>query len=295
VVLTAVPATGSTFTGWTGGCTGTSTTCTTTITGATSVAATFTLQRFLLSVERIGTGSGGVFSGPPDIDCGGDGGCAAVFDFGQVVTLTGFSFDGSIFEGWSGGGCTGTGICTITITGTTDVTARFTLQRFPLSVTRAGTGTGTVTSSPAAINCGGTCTANFDFGQRVTLTATPGANSAFTGWAGGGCSGTGTCTITITAATGVTATFTRVRSTLTLVFTGSGAGRVTSAPGGINCTANCTATFNVNQIVTLTPTPLGSSGFGSWTGAGCSDNPTCSFAMASDVTVSVNFEAVGLR
>src|SRR5438093_79780 len=45
-----------------------------------------------------------------------------------------------------------------------------------LSVTRSGSGTGTVTSEPAGIDCGGTCSADFDDGTLVTLTATAGSN-----------------------------------------------------------------------------------------------------------------------
>lgn len=79
---------------------------------------------------------------------------------------------------------------------------------FALSVTKAGTGSGTVTSNPAGINCGATCSANFNTGTMVTLTASPSMNNNFTGWSGGGCSGTGTCGVTVNAATNVTATFT---------------------------------------------------------------------------------------
>jgi len=43
----------------------------------------------------------------------------------------------------------------------------------PLTVTRAGTGSGTVTSSPAKIDCGATCSASFPSGTVVSLTATP--------------------------------------------------------------------------------------------------------------------------
>ncbi len=75
-----------------------------------------------------------------------------------------------------------------------------------LTVTKAGTGSGTVTSSPAGIDCGATCSAEFTEGTMVTLTATPAAGSTFTGWSGA-CSGTGTCTVTMDQDRAVTATF----------------------------------------------------------------------------------------
>lgn len=79
---------------------------------------------------------------------------------------------------------------------------------FPmLTVERAGGGSGTVTSSPAGIDCGNDCSAQFANTTPITLTATPDANSTFTGWSGGGCSGTGTCQLTLSANTTVTATF----------------------------------------------------------------------------------------
>jgi hypothetical protein len=55
-----------------------------------------------------------------------------------------------------------------------------------LTVSKTGTGTGSVSSSPAGITCGGTCASSFDYGTVVTLTATPDAGSVFTGWSGGG-------------------------------------------------------------------------------------------------------------
>ncbi len=76
-----------------------------------------------------------------------------------------------------------------------------------LTVSKDGTGNGTVTSSPAGIDCGSTCSAEFDSGTPVTLTATPESGSNFAGWSGAGCSGTGTCQITVAGAEGVTATF----------------------------------------------------------------------------------------
>ena len=51
-----------------------------------------------------------------------------------------------------------------------------------LSVAKAGDGSGTVTSSPAGIDCGATCAAGFDDGTAVTLVAVADAGSEFTGW-----------------------------------------------------------------------------------------------------------------
>ena len=53
-----------------------------------------------------------------------------------------------------------------------------------LTVTRTGTGGGTVTSSPAGITCAPSCVANFASGTPVTLTATPDGASKFDGWSG---------------------------------------------------------------------------------------------------------------
>ncbi len=79
----------------------------------------------------------------------------------------------------------------------------------PLTVQKTGSGTGVVQSNVSGIDCGATCTANFNHnyfnGNVITLTATAGPASSFTGW-GGDCSGTGACVIDLTEARQYTVT-----------------------------------------------------------------------------------------
>jgi hypothetical protein len=76
-----------------------------------------------------------------------------------------------------------------------------------LKVNKGGNGEGTVTSSPAGINCGATCQADYEEGTTVTLAASAAPGSTFTKWTGAGCSGTGACVVTIERNTTVTAVF----------------------------------------------------------------------------------------
>jgi hypothetical protein len=147
-----------------------------------------------------------VTSSPSGISCPTT--CSANYTSGTPVTLTAAAGTGSTFAGWSGA-CSGTGSCSVTMSKAQAVTATFntTPIQFALTVTEAGTGSGTVTSSPAGINCPTTCSANYNSGTPVTLTATAGTGSTFAGWSGA-CSGIGSCSVTMSQARAVTATFT---------------------------------------------------------------------------------------
>lgn len=82
----------------------------------------------------------------------------------------------------------------------------------PLTVTKAGSGGGVVTSDPLRLECGEECGAEFGTGSLVTLTATPNGNSTFAGWSGA-CVGTAsTCQLTMDGAKAVVATFTLTQS-----------------------------------------------------------------------------------
>src|SRR5580704_5935545 len=176
---------------------------------AESVSATFTANPpVTLTVAEAGTGAGQVTSSPAGINCSASSNqCAAPFAMGSQVTLTASASAGSSFAGWSGG-CTGTSTCQVTMSAAQSVTATFNvIPSFMLSVVPAGNGSGTVTSSPSGINCGGTCNASFQQGTQVTLTATAANGSTFAGWSGGGCSGIAPCIVTLGANTSVNASF----------------------------------------------------------------------------------------
>lgn len=107
---------------------------------------------------------------------------------------------------------------------------RFALARFEgstLAVSVAGGGSGTVTSSLVGIACNSSCSAPLAAGP-VTLTATPAPGSVFSGWSGGGCSGTGTCQLQMSTDEAVTAIFTLLPQTLAVTMTSGGAGSASS-------------------------------------------------------------------
>jgi peptidoglycan hydrolase-like protein with peptidoglycan-binding domain len=79
---------------------------------------------YLLTVSKAGSsGTGTVTSSPAGIACGAT--CSASYAQGATVTLTAVADSGSSFFGWSGGGCSGTGACTVTMSAATAVTAIF--------------------------------------------------------------------------------------------------------------------------------------------------------------------------
>ncbi|MBF0405675.1 MAG: hypothetical protein HQL00_17155 [Nitrospirae bacterium] len=80
---------------------------------------------------------------------------------------------------------------------------------YALTVTKSGTGSGTVAASSGTLSWSGNVgTASYTSGTSVVLTATANSGSTFTSWSGCNASSGSTCTVTMTSGKGVTATFT---------------------------------------------------------------------------------------
>jgi hypothetical protein len=292
VTLTATPAGGSGFAGWSGGgCSGTSTTCIVTLDANTTVTATFNTQSTL--TVTLGANSGSVTSAPAGISCPSI--CSGQFTDGTQVTLMAAPANGFSFSGWFGGTCTGdvTSTCQFTMpNGPATVNAIF-AQTHVVSVTRVGNGSGAVTSSPLGIDCPNTnCAQPFDDGTDVVLYATPYPGSRFAGWTSG-CSGTGPCELIVGADTQVQAVFLR-QHTLTVSRNGSGTGTVSGS--SINCGSSCGHTYDQGTVVTLSASAASGSTFTGWTGGGCAGtHSTCNVTVSSDAQVTATFTAGGKK
>jgi hypothetical protein len=145
----------------------------------------------------------------------------------------------------------------ITLDSAATVTATFAAADTLTVDASGGSGSGTVTSSPAGIDCGSTCSKVFPSGSQVTLTATPAAGSVFEGFAGGGCYATARCTVTLDGDKTVTATFDKKQAppTCTLkpagsevALTGRNAGKLTLVVGCRRATA-----FSITGKVSIVP------------------------------------------
>ncbi len=193
ITLSAVPADGWVFAGWSGACTGTGD-CAVTMSSAKSVTATFVPLR-VLSVSVNGPGL--VTVTPPNANCSSQFPCNQRYVRGNTVTLTAATGTQFLFDGWSGA-CTGMDpVCTLTMDGNKSVIAHTRIHPSTLSVAldfAPGAG-GHVTSVPAGIDCPGDCSEPYSVETNVTLTATADPGSVFTGWNSMWCPNTPTCVL----------------------------------------------------------------------------------------------------
>ena len=165
--------------------------------------------------------------------------------------------------------------------------ARWSFPAFPVTVARTGSGSGTVTGG--GLTCGDACSTFVARGESITLSASAGANSVFSGW-GAPCSGTGACTVIVDAAKTVQARFEALRR-LAVAKNGAGTGTVSSSPGGIDCGARCEAQYANGTAVTLQTRAATGSRFTRWRGA-CSGAGSCRVELDAARSVQATFADV---
>ena len=149
-----------------------------------------------LSVPFSGTANGNIVSGTASLSYPG------ILEFQLQIygALNGNTINGtySLYAYIEGEEFTDTGTFVLTRV----ITSEF------LSVTKSGTGSGTVSSSPPGIYCGAVCSASFNGGTVVTLTAAPDAGSYFVSWTGCDYVNGNVCTVTMNYARSVGTVFT---------------------------------------------------------------------------------------
>lgn len=151
-------------------------------------------------------------------------------------------------------------------------------ERANLNILKAGTGTGSVYSSPVGIICGADCSEAYPMGVLVDLMAAPDAGSSFAGWSGNADCNTGLRYIQLTmdADKTCTATF-NVTHSLQLTQTGTGSGIITGE-----------GNYKKGTVVTISAAPDSNSMFIGWSGDDdCKDGQV---TMNADMFCSANFK-----
>jgi len=254
VQLTATPAAGWLFSGWSGDLTGSTNPANLTMNANKAVTATF-VQARTLTVNVVGSGT---VSKSPDL---------TAYPNGSSVQLTATPAAGWLFSGWSGALTGSTNPATLTMDANKTVTATF-VQARTLTVTVVGSGT--VAKSPNL--------STYPNGSSVQLTATPDPGWVFSGWSGALTGSTNPATLTMDADKAVTATFVQAR---TLTVTVVGSGTVAKSPN--------LATYPNGSSVQLTATPDPGWIFSGWSGALTGSTNPATLTMDADKAVTATF------
>ncbi len=294
VTLTARASPGSTFKGWSGGCSGASTTCFITLDSLKTVTAEFSTTVYTYGLRITGSktpkGGGKVVSADGKIDCEN---CNVQIPEGSDIVLTAVPSSNSvIFDSWAGDFCSGVKepTCTLKMPSTSkSIHANF-KALYTLSIENNGPGKGFVKSEDSLIDCGTNCSTIQVEGTEIILEATPERRSIFTGWQGLCSSGGGAsraCTVSLTADKKLIANFDHY--VLPLIVQKTGPGTIASDDNKINCGSLCSTKYILDSIVNLTQTPQANSRFKGW-GGKCLGLNECSITVEEmNNTVSARF------
>lgn len=288
--ITATPISGYQFSGWNGDCSGSNTTCSLKLNGNKQVQATFVKIKYNLSLSN-SNGNGSIAISGNGQSCASN--CSMSFNQGEQIVLTATANTGYTFTGWSGGNCSGTAPCSVTMNQNINVTANYTQKTggggnsdtFYRLNTEVANGQGGYISKINNGDCKSTCSEDKLAGSNISLTATPYEGYTFDHWAGA-CTGTAAqCSFTLNKNETVTATFKRITHIATTSVIGSGSIKTFA----ISCKDTCSLTLDHGTQLTLEATPDAGYQFKQWSGA-CSGNvPICDVSVTKAVDVKAEF------
>ena len=263
VQLTAEPAAGWSFTGYSGAISSTMPIESVAFMHDDTVTATFTQEQYTLTALQGGTGSGTVTKTPDQ----------PTYLYNDMVQLTAQADVGSTFNGWSGAVSSLNPTITLTVTDHTTVTALITRNAYTLTTRTAGPGTGTVVRVPDQ--------ATYTHGDVVELMAQPALGSQFVGWIDGLFGVEPTATVTMTGHLTTTALFTPTLYTINTATVGSGRGTVTQTPAQ--------STYRYGDTVTLHAQANPGSTFTGWRGDISSAMPTVTITITNNISAAAAF------
>ena len=191
--LTALPAQGWRFEGWSSAGAGTLNPLEGQFATSDLVEARFVpldQPSLTTSIVSNGEGEGGTVSRDPD---------KLNYFQGEIVRLVAEPTIGWQFDGWSGDLSGSMPVQDVTMTASTWVTATFSQARFPLNLRTAGLGSGSVDAVPDQ--------ESYVYGQSVRVVAEADSGSIFGGWVELNDAVTSTVMLTMTAPTTMTARF----------------------------------------------------------------------------------------
>ncbi|NLF57175.1 MAG: PASTA domain-containing protein [Candidatus Hydrogenedens sp.] len=283
VTLTATPAKGSVFTGFTGhdseGIFGDNL-CAVYVDCVREVTANFTTTPRRLDVVN---GGGGTVTGL-GINCGGN--CSADYSENATVRLSAEPDELHEFVQWIGADNAAGASCTVLMDTDREVTAVFRLKTFTLGMNAEGFGRVNARVTGYYLGCNMHCERQFPAGSMVSLTATPDSGQSFTGWDGVDTQDGTAATVFMDGEREVTAFFSSVQYTLTARSSGEGA---VSAPG-LSCAASpCSGTYNANQVVLVSASPAEGWRFGGWNGVEDGTANPCAVNMNADRDITAVF------
>jgi uncharacterized repeat protein (TIGR02543 family) len=255
VLLTAVPALGWHFEGWSGDLSGSTNPTTLVITGNMYVTATFIENVYTLTVNVVGNGIVELNNTGP------------YYHYGDVVLLTAIPDPGWSFLRWSGNLVGPANPATLEITANMSVTATFTQNIYILTINVVGNG---------VVNLNNT--GPYDYGDVVLLTAVPAAGWTFQCWSGDLSGSTNPTTIIMDNNKTVTATFTE--NVYILMVTTVGSGTVILDKAG---------PYHYGDVVVLTAIPAAGWTFQCWSGDLSDSTNPATLIMTANFSVTAVF------